>query len=206
MYMLKQHMALAGLNIDKSKYLHSNGGDIQQGEDNFIQRDDTLGIVYERKRLIRDARSSRHMEFAIKDKDGNHYTRKAILATVPFDINIVTNQLLDLDNFELLHRLELAHSSFEFTLNLPDTPEERLQFLMSYSDLSGKANEALTQLELRNGFHLYNFGVNIQGYLLAPYTTTIDIVTKVDFNLIFTNDVYAGTEPEESNSVRIIIE
>lgn len=196
MDILIRHMTLAGMDTSKAIHTPSNGLDFdEEVADKALKGDNTLAIIYERGRIQKDTQSSRPIEFALTDQLGRAQTRKAIVATVPLDISIITNQIsLDLDNFELLHRLELSTTTFGFILSdiLHDVP--KIEYTVSYSKLENKASDVSTFGKVKKGFHSYNFQMNIQGYLLAPYVSSADIVTRVEYSMGFKPDLLAFTE------------
>lgn len=199
---VKTHLALAGIDVSNLIHIESKGLDIEANIDNFQRGENTLGLLYDRGRLSKES-SPRPIEFPMTDLNGSHYIRKAMVGTLPINLVVVSNSLDDLDNVELMHRLELINRSFEMTVPLEGTPEESLLFTLSYHE-THKANEANTVSESKAGFHSYAFTIKLQGYFLSPYISGVDIVSAVDFSFIL-SDLPEKDEPNDGNSIRTFI-
>jgi hypothetical protein len=184
--LIRKHLALAGLNVNKSQVIQAPGLDSENYVDKFIEGKDTVGLLYERGKLKKSSLSSKPIRVHLVTPEGQSVMREAISCIVPFNFAVISNQILDLDNYELLHSLKLATTTFGFDIVVPELVEQDvnyLQYSMSYVRLDEKSNEKLEIRALKQGFHEYKFAVNVEGWLLAPYTTDLEITTNVVFEL-----------------------
>ena len=205
MHVLKQHIALSGMNMTKNKHIESNGLDIQTNLSKVTQGADSLGIIYSRGKLSKEGR---HIDFHFYDNNSsNNIVRRGFNCAIPFDLTIVTNQLASLDYLEIIHRMFLTLKTFQFNLIIPSISDqtENIPFSLYYTDVNEKSGVPVSG-SLEGGFRFYNFTVTLTGYLLAPYVEMANLVTAVDFKLIpYDGDVAKIGELNEDNSVTVLI-
>lgn len=204
MYILKKHIALSGMIMENAKVIESPEMDLEKEVSKITAGPNSLGIVYSRGRLDK---TTRHVDFHFVDTEGKSVVRKGFNCSVPLSISIITNQLNSLDYLEIIHRMHLSLESFEFNLILPSIEEQvsKIPYALFYSDVAEKSGIPLSG-NLKDGFRYYSFSISLNGFLLAPYVETANLVTAVDFKLIpYNGDIAKVGEINENNSVSIYI-
>lgn len=203
LYILKKHIALSGMDMTKNKVIESNGLDVETNLSKIGTGQGTVGIIYSRDRINK---TGRYVDFLFYDENGLAHTRRGFDSTLPLDITIVTDQLTNLDNLELIHRMYLSQKQYEFNLVIPSLQEdvEKIPYSVYYTKMNTKSENPVTG-NLSSGFRFYNFTIEINGYLLAPYVKQVDIVTAIDFKLISYNGDKTTVVESENTALSIYL-
>jgi hypothetical protein len=206
MFILKRHIALSGMIMTNNKLIESPGLDIEANLSKLGSGKDSLGILYSRKRLEKTGRAV-NFQFYDNNDTSRTVTRKGFQCSIPFDISIVTNQLTSLDYLEIIHRMYLTLQTYGFNVEIPSIAGqvEKIPYGLYYSDVNDKSDNPVSG-PLKDGFRYYNFSISVNGFLLAPYVESANLVSNVDFTITpYDGSIIKVGELTEDNSVSLYI-